>query len=465
MERHSQTQTTDPRLANSMDDIRKRLFMDIMMPMTDVRKYLHTLSEQPNKARLFNKVLFKTLEIDRQKLEQDDDIDKLALARQRVSDWTLNHGAPSLEYVSLLCRYWNIPLTELYRDPIQRSDILTILNQHVVGQEHYKEALAITVCSYFRNLRKNSHDDSADVIDSVEAYDDMPDPMSPDDEMGFSKDSFRNTLLVWGPSGSGKTYGVSVLCRQLGLPVLTIHCNSLVKEGIVGFTLGDYFTSAYQKYGKGIRNLVVIFDEFDKIFSNRTYGIEISNELLHITDNNGTIRVRTSPSRDSESITVPTDNMMFVFCGCFPALVGRPGGKARIGFSHVPAESGTRAFRDVNAEDFMQLGISNELLGRIQNITYVEELNSAEIIRLLDSASSPFLKYKEVFDEYGYEAELTADGKEALASIVISRRLGVRGLEMVLKQTLGDTMFVYPSHPGEKIKIDAEYIISHQFNN
>lgn len=81
----------------------------------------------------------------------------------------------------------------------------------------------------------------------------------------------RKKLLLVGPPGTGKTLTASVLAGELGLPLFTVHLDSLITKymGETAAKLRLIFDAIMQTRG------VYLFDEFDSIGSQRGLGNDV----------------------------------------------------------------------------------------------------------------------------------------------------------------------------------------------
>ena len=130
-------------------------------------------------------------------------------------------------------------------------------SNYLIGQERYSQKLAL--CFYLHHLRIHNKE----------------------------KDIPKANLLAYGPSGVGKTFGPQMLAKLLGVQFGVVNCNSLVQEGIIGTCITDVFDEIYTKAGNKISEVeksVVLFDEFDKLFSNGHFNERILNEFLNVID-------------------------------------------------------------------------------------------------------------------------------------------------------------------------------------
>lgn len=293
----------------------------------------------------------------------------------------------------------------------------------------------------------------------------------------------KSNLLVCGPSGSGKTYGMQILTKLFHVPFVIIHCNTLVQEGIVGPGLTDGFTSLSTQgwLNEEVERSVVCFDEFDKLFEKSkeggdsgTYNARIVNEMLNIIDDKGEVEFSSTYNKQrGKRIKLPTRRMMFVFTGVFDGLrneekeekeYGLPKKRRQIGFraskEQLEEESELAIDEGPTLDDFVEYGVKPEIMGRIQNYVFLNELTEDEMVALFDMGTcSPFNEFEQYFSSNGIDTILTEEGKHTLAKLACERGLGVRGLKSLLQQVLMEDMYDLDVGEDNILKVTKEYII------
>lgn len=226
-----------------------------------------------------------------------------------------------------------------------------------------------------------------------------------------------------GPSGSGKTYNVEAICDGLMMPMVVINCAQLTKEGLSGNSLSKALAPISQS---GMAPMVVLLDEFDKLFIRGNNNNEladdsttsIQNELLKVLEGK-TTSVYTGNYGQYADISI--DHCLFVFAG---AWNGEP---------------------DIDLDRLRAFGVKTELLGRVgliygMNKVKLEELLKAvETSELLDNYCKLFEgtdRKKVVTDNY----DLNTIGYRQIAALMhqyfINGTLVTEKAQPVFKKTL-----------------------------
>ena len=421
----------NPRTDLASNQAKNLLFASLYMNMGDVLQATQTLSNRPELSEQIRETLHKMMVEEMPKLKGEMTHEELKdAAKQRVEEWTNSIGTPSIDQYAALSKYWGVPISDVIKEKITPQVIFDLLNCFVVGQDDYKRQLAT---SFYIHL------------------------MGKDQRIGLIELP-NETLFVYGPSGSGKTYTIQTLGSHFGVPVIIVHCNTLVAEGIVGSCISDYFTGAWlalkgktqEEKIKEISHAVVLFDESDKLPQNH-YGSAIYNEMLSIIDDNGEVRFKVNFNSTSPFVTVPNKNMMFVFTGVFDGL-----DKIRSGDSLGFRNADTKPQRRIESSDLVKYGLRPEIVGRIQNYTTVERLSVDDLYELLNSKmGSPLNDFLNYFHYNDVEFSITPDAMMALAQIAYKKELGVRGLKGLLNNILKEEMF---NLSQSRLVIDRNFI-------
>ena len=176
---------------------------------------------------------------------------------------------------------------------------------------------------------------------------------------------------------------------------------------------------------------------------------------------------------------VDTTNILFICGGAFVGLekvIGRRVGKKALGFKTTPPADGTnpditpiRAQRDAELlrqaepQDLLKYGLIPEFVGRLPVLGILNELDEAALIDILTKPKNAILKqYQKLFDYEGVKVTFTDDAAREIAREALQRKVGARGLRMILEELMLDLMYFVPGNKKVKdLSITAEMVKKH----
>jgi len=158
-----------------------------------------------------------------------------------------------------------------------------------------------------------------------------------------------------------------------------------------------------------------------------------------------------------EFFPVDTTNILFICGGAFVGLekvVERRLRNKSLGF-HAEVKSGAQrqadALAHVQPEDLIRYGLIPEFVGRLPVCGVLHELDEAALVKILTEPKNALVRqYQKKFDFDSVKLRFTDDSLRAVAGQALARKVGARGLMMILEELLLEAMYTLPSQKRVK---------------
>tara|TARA_B100001094_G_scaffold118800_1_gene114584 strand:+ start:108 stop:1334 length:1227 start_codon:yes stop_codon:yes gene_type:complete len=325
------------------------------------------------------------------------------------------------------------------------------LDDYVVGQEYSKKVISVSVYNHYKRIS-----------------------LMNDDNIEIEK---SNVVMV-GPTGTGKTLIAKTISKLLDVPLAIVDATVLTEAGYVGEDVENILTRLLQASDYNIEKAekgIIFIDEIDKISrksDNPSITRDVSGEgvqqaLLKLMEG-AVVNVPPKGGRkhpDQNFIKLNTSNILFIAGGAFNGIekiISKRLNMNSVGFKNSKLKSAFESdhiIKNIIPNDLKDFGLIPEILGRLPILTYMLELDSKNLKKVLTQPKNSLIKqYVKLFEIDGIKLDFDNNALDYIVSKAIEFKLGARGLRSICETILIDDMFNLPGSNKKSLNINKNYI-------
>lgn len=349
------------------------------------------------------------------------------------------------------------------------KEMVAYLDRFVIGQDHAKKTLAVSVYNHYKRLIYHK---------DLSAKDSRRGANTQNNEVEIEK----SNIIMVGPTGTGKTLLARTIAKMLHVPFAIVDATVFTQAGYVGEDVESILTRLLQVADydvKAAERGIVFIDELDKLArkqDNPSITRDVSGEgvqqsllkLLEGTD----VNVPPQGGRkhpEQRMISVDTSNILFICGGAFDGIekkIAQRMNTRMVGYTSelrgVHVEEGDGLLQYITSSDLKSFGLIPELIGRLPVLTYLTPLDKAALRAILTEPQNAISKqYHQLMAMDNIDLQIEEEVYDFVVEKALEYKTGARGLRTIFEEIMSEAMYEAPSSKKKSMRITRQYAEEH----
>jgi len=120
----------------------------------------------------------------------------------------------------------------------------------------------------------------------------------------------------------------------------------------------------------------------------------------------------------------------------------------------------------VQPVDLIKFGFIPEFIGRMPVVAVLEDLDKQALVQILSKPKNAIIKqYQKLFEFENVRLKFSDEALEAIAAMAMERKVGARGLRMILEDLMLDLMYYIPSYKKvREFQVTKEMVLAQKIS-
>jgi ATP-dependent Clp protease ATP-binding subunit ClpX len=158
-------------------------------------------------------------------------------------------------------------------------------------------------------------------------------------------------------------------------------------------------------------------------------------------------------------------------------VIGRRAGRKSMGFLHEDERDSSKSttlsgrrdiglLEQVQPVDLIKFGFIPEFIGRMPVVAVLEDLDKQALVQILSKPKNAIVRqYQKLFEFENVRLKFSDDALEAIAGLAMERKVGARGLRMILEDLMLDLMYYIPSYKKvREFQVTKEMVLAQKIS-